>query len=160
MNLVKWSKRFWRTGITKSIFLRKQKHFNKAQLIIKIFYFLLFWLAFESTGGWERYMNISAIEPLWPIYWIKCVTPYSSACYAILVAYLITTLSGIVFSRFRVVRFFIFLGLLQYSALTNSFGKINHGLHLYVMISFLLIFLPNGWHLNNDSVSRCSRNIM
>jgi hypothetical protein len=39
-----------------------------------------------------------------------------------------------------------FAGVMQFAALSNSTGKIGHSLHVMVLISFLLIWLPDGWH--------------
>ena len=40
----------------------------------------------------------------------------------------------------------IFVSLLEHLALKFSFGAVNHGDHLGVLVAFVLIFLPAGWH--------------
>ncbi len=47
-----------------------------------------------------------------------------------------------IFSQKRWARILAFLGVFEFVALSNSFGKIGHSMHLWVLSAFLLIFLP------------------
>ncbi len=68
--------------------------------------------------------------------------PLRAGVLGILTGYLATTFLGAVFSHRRWARLLAFLGLLEFVALENSFGKINHAHHLWVLTAFLLVFLP------------------
>ena len=47
-----------------------------------------------------------------------------------------------VFPRVLILRLGVFLHLLFYIAIANSYGSINHGQHVYIYVSFALLFLP------------------
>ncbi len=59
--------------------------------------------------------------------------------------YTLGSVLGAFFASTRTARVVVFTGMLEYFALRNSFGKIGHSTHLFVMTSFVLIFLPAGW---------------
>ena len=59
------------------------------------------------------------------------------------VALLAAAFLGAVFPDRRWARTLVFVGLLEFVALDNSFGKINHNHHLWVLTAFLLVFLPD-----------------
>ena len=43
-------------------------------------------------------------------------------------------------TQYKIIRIILFLSFFNYTALINSFGKIDHYLHLSLLISFILIF--------------------
>ena len=47
-----------------------------------------------------------------------------------------------VLPRFLILRLGVFLYLLLYIAMSNSYGSINHSKHVYIYVSFALLFLP------------------
>jgi hypothetical protein len=53
---------------------------------------------------------------------------------------------AVTLTRYRWARVLVFVSLLEHMALKFSFGAVNHGDHLGVLVSFVLIFLPEGWH--------------
>lgn len=64
---------------------------------------------------------------------------------------ILSSLLADIFPFKRVPRIFFFLGLLNFVALSNSFGKINHGWHAWLWVSFILILIPRMRHSVNES---------
>lgn len=118
--------------------------FSKAQVIIKCFYAFLLFICLESLPAWYGYLQKTTIDPLWPIAWVRLISN-THGIQIILVGFLITSLLGILSSRSRSIRFLVFSGVLEFTALLNSFGEIDHGCHLLILIAFLLILLPRDW---------------
>ena len=96
-------------------------------------------LAFDSA-----YLGGPPTAPLWPIKllqpltgvgWLASGTPVTAA--GLLVAVLAAA-----FPRVLMWRLGTFLYLLLHVALSNSYGSINHGAHVILLISFTLLFLP------------------
>ncbi len=88
--------------------------------------------------------SIAQLLPLWPISWLP-LFPVNLGIGLIYAILSIGTLAAAIFPHGRIARTLAFIGLLEYAALASSFGKINHGYHLWVLTSLLLIFLPGGW---------------
>lgn len=127
------------------IFLSKQSQFTEIQLIIRIFYLLIFLFESNKFTAWSNWISKTNFAPLWPVYWLKYVDS-EAGILAILWLGLISALLGITFPNWRFTRILVFLSLLEFIAFKNSFGKIGHNEHLSILISFILIFLPSGWH--------------
>jgi hypothetical protein len=116
-----------------------------SQTIIKAFYCIILFLAVLEFQNWTGYFSRHNLLPLWPIEWIKWV-PQKTGIVAIMAFFYISGVLGAIFYYYRGVRILVFLSLLEYIALKNSFGKIGHSWHLWVIVSFILIFLPSTWN--------------
>lgn len=83
---------------------------------------------------------------LWPVAWLSWVQP-STVGVGLVVALLLggAALAAFVPQR-RWARTLAALGWLEFVALENSAVKIGHSLHLMVVVSAVLVFLPWGWH--------------
>ena len=57
---------------------------------------------------------------------------------------MLITLFTAIFPKNRFLRILAFIAFLQITALPNSFGKINHDMHLWASAGFFFIFLPKG----------------
>ena len=110
-------------------------------------------LQFTTAGD---LLSQRAYSPLWPVAWLSW-THRAFAGYALLGFYFATNLGGFFFVRWRTARLAVFLGLLEFVALKNSFGKIGHSLHLPVLVAGVLVFLPTGWTLPAPLASRLLR---
>lgn len=114
----------------------------RAEHIVKFYYIALFFLAVIRIGDWSYYLTKNAIDPLWPITWFNLVD-YQLGANIIYTLFLVGTFSAALFPKMHLTRFIAFLALFEFVAFVNSFGKINHGQHIWILTSFLLIFLPN-----------------
>lgn len=126
------------------IFLTKQAQFQQAQLIIRIFYVIIFLFEYRKYSRWTSLVNTTSLDPIWPVYWLNYVNiEFGILC--ILYLGLCSSLLAITFPNWRITRILVFLSLLEFTAFNNSFGKINHAAHLSILLSFILIFLPSRW---------------
>lgn len=117
--------------------------FLKAENIIRFYYIAVFYFSLNSgLLTWLKFSSVTELDPLWPVSWIHFVDT-SIAINIIFSAFIVGALLSTIFPHHRLARILAFLGLFEFVAFTNSFGKINHGFHAWVLTSFLLIFLPS-----------------
>jgi hypothetical protein len=144
------------------VFLREEPHTNVnwnqstaiVQILIKVFYFSLFFMILWNLPCWTGFYNTVGIDPLWPIAWFRAFKPVQAVT-GILIFYLVSGFLGVVGNGQRWIRISVFLGLLEFMAFRNSFGKIGHSNHLVLLIAFFLIFLPTNW--NQKTITRKTR---
>lgn len=117
--------------------------FLKAENIIRFYYIALFYLSLHfGLSRWLSFLSITEVEPLWPVGWIHFVDT-STAVNIIFSLFIVGSLFAIIFPHQRLARTLAFLGFFEFVAFTNSFGKIDHNYHAWILTSFLLIFLPS-----------------
>ncbi len=127
--------------------------FHAARVVVRCYYAGLLFLAATTMDNWPLYLGRMEALPLWPVAWLGMV-PLRGGVLGILTGYLATTFLGAVFSHRRWARSLAFLGLLEFVAMENSFGKINHSHHLWVLTGFLLVFLPDVTGRSTDRATR------
>jgi hypothetical protein len=130
-----------RQGIARDLFRNQSRAFIHAYGMVKIYYAVLLFFPIASLPDWPGMLARPALNPLWPVAWLHLV-PLRSGALAILIFYLGAALLGAIFSAQQWARALTFLGIFEFSAFENSFGKINHSMHLWVLTAFILIFLP------------------
>jgi hypothetical protein len=124
--------------------LLSRDRFITAQTLIAAYYAVLFFFAAGELFSWQDYLNAGGLAPRWPVFWLRFVDPKAGIA-AILWLHLLGGILAVTLSRYRWARIVIFVSLLEHMALKFSFGAVNHGDHLGVLIGFVLIFLPAGW---------------
>jgi len=132
--------------------LLSRERFTAAQTLIAAYYAVLFFFAATELFSWQGYLNAGDLAPRWPVFWLRFVAPGAGAA-AILWLHLAGGLVALTFSRYRWARILVFVALLEHMALKFSFGAVNHGDHLGILISFVLIFLPDGWHTRGSGTA-------
>lgn len=108
---------------------------------IKIFYLFSLIYAFNVFTSLSSRPIQNSFLPLWPVYWMQFL-PLEMGVRIITLFLLLSSFLTAIKYDFVFFRIMTFTGLLMIGAYTNSFGKINHAEHLLILISFLLIFLP------------------
>lgn len=134
------------------------RRFVVAQGIVRGFYAFLLYLAvsqLSSQTGSDLLVR-HADAPLWPVAWLRWM-PGAVGVRGLLAFYGVTNVAGAFFARFRAARLAVFLGILEFVALKNSFGKIGHSQHLLVIVAGALVLLPVGWTLPGPLVPRRRR---
>jgi hypothetical protein len=121
---------------------RQTESFQATRIIVRCYYVVVLYFAVATMHDWPGYLDRRELLTLWPVWWLEAV-PLREGMLGILSGYLAMAFLGAVFSDRRWVRALVFVGLLEFVALDNSFGKINHNYHLWVLTAFLLIFLPD-----------------
>ncbi|MCH9646720.1 MAG: hypothetical protein K0U98_00700 [Deltaproteobacteria bacterium] len=124
--------------------LSGRERFARAQGLISAFYGVILFLAVSQLYEWPGHLAATHFTPRWPVFWLRWVEPRIGIS-IILWLHLAAGVIGVAFSRYRIARAVVFLSLLEFLAFKFSFGSVNHGDHLGVLLSFVLIFLPSGW---------------
>ncbi len=125
--------------------LREQaRRFTTAQALVRAFYAFLLYQGTSQFSTLGDLLARHAYAPLWPVGWLPWV-PAPAGARAILVFFSASCLCGAFLVQYRAARVVIFVAVLEFVALKNSFGKIGHSLHLLVAVSGILILLPRGW---------------
>lgn len=125
--------------------LLSRERFTAAQTLVAAYYAVLFFFAAGELFSWQGYLGAGDLALRWPVFWLRFV-PTGAGIAAILWLHLAGGLLAVTLCRHRWARVVIFVSLLEHMALKFSFGAVNHGDHLGVLVSFVLIFLPAGWH--------------
>ena len=126
------------------------------------FYYLF--LAFNiGTSGLQfarAYMGRPPTAPLWPIEILQRLTGtgWYANDHVVTVVGLLFAIAAAAFPRSLVWRLGSFAYLLMHVALANSYGSINHGSHVILLIGFALLFLPrrdDGRRMTRKNVLSC-----
>ncbi|HEX4959601.1 MAG TPA: hypothetical protein VF173_02085 [Thermoanaerobaculia bacterium] len=133
-----------------ALLLLSRERFAAAQTLVAAFYAVLFFFAAGELFSWQGYQNAGDLAPRWPVFWLRFVGTEAGIA-AILWLHLLGGLLAVTLCRYRWARVVIFLSLLEHIALKFSFGAVNHGDHLGVLVGFVLIFLPAGWHARGSA---------
>ncbi|HWF17706.1 MAG TPA: hypothetical protein VG754_00475 [Verrucomicrobiae bacterium] len=115
--------------------------FMRARLLVRCYYACGLYFALALMPDWAGLLERNMPDPLWPVAWLAHV-PLRAGIAAILVLYLLGSMGAAIWPQKRWARTIGFLGLFQWVAFNNSFGKIGHSMHLWVLTSAALIFLP------------------
>lgn len=115
---------------------------RSARLLVRVFYAANLYLVFRHLRLWPGWLEIAAIDPLWPVSWVPLVG-IEPAVHAILTLLLAGAFAAALLPGWRPARGLACLGLLLFHGFANSFGKINHSSHGWLLASFLLTFLPD-----------------
>ena len=132
--------------------------FTVAQTLVRACYVFLLYLAVLQVTELSVLVHQRLDLPLWPVAWLGASGSLFPAGVKILFfGYLGSNVLAAVLPGWRSLRVAAFLGLLEYVALKNSFGKISHSFHLPLLVSGLLVFLPAGWDRRAAAVPRATR---
>ncbi len=140
--------------------LRLQEHaYQVAKVLLRVFYGFLLFYALFNIHLWDYYQKLKPTDPLWPVIWLNILNNSLVGVRLILAGSFIAALAGAIFCEHRWARSLVFFGLLEYLALKYSYGgNIHHGMHLWLICSFILIFLPRHW-AHPGTVSRLTQQI-
>jgi hypothetical protein len=132
---------------------RQTESFHGARIVVRCYYVVVLFFAAAMIRDWSGYLERPEVLALWPVWWLDAAS-LRAGMLGILGGYLAAAFLGAVFPDRRWARILVFVGLLESVALENSFGKINHNYHLWVLTAFLLVFLPDTSALTADRATR------
>ncbi len=138
------------------VFTGQGRRFAVAQTVIRCFYGFLLYVAIAQFGEFSGLVERRTFSPLWPVVWLHW-THSPNAALALLTFYTGSSVLVAIWPGPRWTRILAFAGLLEFVALKNSFGKIGHSLHLLVLVSFVLTFLPAGWDAARAATAKARR---
>jgi hypothetical protein len=124
------------------LWLEQLRAYSAAQLLVRAYYAGLLYLAFTEMSAWAEMAGFSYAGLLWPVFWVR-ETGLATGVVIVSALHLGGALMAAVAPDRRFCRALAALGLLEFTALNYSVGKIGHGMHLWVLTSLVLIFLPN-----------------
>ena len=122
---------------------------TRARFIIGIFYFILFTTSVQAFSYFYQFPDWATLiasrhlfMPLWSSRWILWSDWEFSVRLILMLHFSGSLLVMISWERWRWSRVVAFITTFQYLSLISSFGKIDHYMHLVVIVEFMLIFLP------------------
>jgi hypothetical protein len=136
--------RRWFTGSVLAApapFLRQTMAWRQSRNIVRIYYAILTYMAISLLPSWDGMIHARGFDPLWPVLWLRDV-PQGAGIVAILSLYIAGAVAAAFMPDSRIARFLAWFGLFQFAAFNNSFGKIGHSLHGWVLTGLVLVFLP------------------
>jgi hypothetical protein len=133
-----------------SILSSEMEKAAESKLLISIFYFLVFATSIQTFSPFSQFPEWNTLlashhlfTPLWSAKWLVYFE-WSFAVQSVLLFYFVSSLLSIfLWQKFRLIRICVFLSIFFYLSLISSFGKIDHYLHVMVVVTFLLIFSPD-----------------
>jgi hypothetical protein len=126
------------------LFQRQTDQWRRARGLVFIFYIGLCALSLSLIRSAEGLFYLQAADWLWPVEWMRGYPhgPWNGA------ALLVLTATGSMLAALRPdqrsARVLAALGIFLFDAFRNSYGKIGHTLHPWVLTALLLVFLPGG----------------
>ncbi len=127
----------------KGAFDRQCKAFHSAHLLVRGYYVVTLYLLATQLDRWNKWLTLEEIHPLWPVAWVE-LTGIPAAVHIIMTVALVTATLCMLFPEKRIFRISLFIGLLEYTAFSYSFGYIGHSWHGWLAFGFFFIFLPDG----------------
>jgi hypothetical protein len=124
---------------------RQRAGHARAVTVVRALYGInLLWLA-QSMTRWPRLLDVESIDPLWPVAWIDRDDPRTGLAIVFAVFAAATAWAAVTPQR-RTARAAFALALLLLVGVLNGFGKVDHNLHVLLLVSTALIALPrDGW---------------
>lgn len=142
-----FAKWLWSSGPTPTLresVARQQRSYNRATLIVRVYYAVSVYWVLSATGGWEGYLHSQSADPLWPTRWWFDHVSIHTGIDIIFCAYIATSMIAALVPERRLARILYSFALLQYMAFVNTPDKVNHDLHGWLFVSIVLVFLPRG----------------
>lgn len=128
---------------------------ERAAWVLRVAYvFPAYWMLTEALH-WREYSTRQAPDLLWPVAWMTGLDPTVSGS-ALFVSCLIGVFMAGVLPHYRWARVLGACALTEYLALRFSLGKIHHLMHVWLLVSWVLCWLPQDW-ARTDALSRAQR---
>ena len=135
---------FWKYTIKEGKLLNSEIEAvnNKIKFSQTVFYILLFIKLTYMMYGFNEYLGLDIIDPLWPVIWVKFL-PVMPWVVIFIAMCFVLSLSSIVFGLTKYLKISLFFTCFILFSLLNSRGKINHSYHTILIPLFCFIFLDN-----------------
>jgi hypothetical protein len=134
---------------TDTVFSNEVQKARHAKFIVGIFYFAVFTTSVQTFSYFYQFPSWSTLlasrqlfVPLWSSQWILWLDWEFAVRMILMVHFGGSLLAMIFWERWRWARIIAFISTFQYLSLISSFGKIDHYMHIMIVVEFMLIFLP------------------
>jgi hypothetical protein len=129
-------------GTPAAVFGLHDRAFAQAQILVQVHYlFLLFWYVLALFLFWSEWRAFAQIDPLWPVVWLPALG-IQRAVDLLALASFATGILALAQPERRLWRALTFLCFFFLYAFINSRGRIGHDGHAWIVVAFLLIWLP------------------
>lgn len=142
---------FWESSIVNgdSFLIPTKRGIEQINFLIQFFYFYILVLSigifspYTQLPEWDTILKSQHLfQPVWCLGWLP-IANWDLCVRLFLLYFFVSSFIGLVlWKRFKLARIFVFTSFFLYLSLVSSFGKIDHYLHLALIVSFLLIFIP------------------
>ncbi len=123
--------------------------YDIVQNAVKYSYLFFMMLVFLQLSNVEDYQNMEILDPVWPIVPFSGIPPVALAL--IFKSTMIVMLTVLFFlPRKRLFRGLFFIFFFLDISLGNSFGKVDHGTYLPLLLAFFLALLPGEKESNHE----------
>lgn len=122
---------------------RQSNAYRHASVIVLCFYVYQMTALTYAFSNWNQWSKTAFVDPIWIIAFLSDLFPG----FAIAICnglFILGTVSAVLFHKKRWARVAFVVGSFMSLALSNSYGKIDHGGYLTLLLAFVLIFLPDG----------------
>ncbi|TSC63362.1 MAG: hypothetical protein Athens041674_190 [Parcubacteria group bacterium Athens0416_74] len=117
---------------------------RKAETLVMAFYVIVPVVAYAFFRNWPIPLTRENFDPIWPLFWSEALALSDDVTISIIRAmFLIASLLGMLFYRYRVMRLLVFIGVWQAHAFASSFGSVVHELYPWVYAALIFVFLPS-----------------
>ena len=116
--------------------------YTRAETIVRAYYAVAIVWVVSEMSSWPRLIEVDAADPQWPALWLEHVD-LQRGIQAILIGYVVAALLAAMAPSWRLARLAYFVMLLQYLAVQNGFGKVNHASHAWLFVSAVFVLLPD-----------------
>ena len=117
---------------------------SEAWVLLRIYYAVSLIVAFLNMPDlWEIALETPTFDPTWPVVWMRWTGIGTGATVLVLLHMAGGVLAALWYHQ-RWARALYFLGFVQVVGLYSSFGYTNNSSHIWLWISFALIFAPSG----------------
>ena len=120
---------------------RQTTAYRQSEVLVRVYYAALSYLGISLLPSLDAILHPPAVDPLWPVAWLSQV-PQAAGIGAIVALYIGGAVAASIFPGSRTARIAAWLGVFHYVAFNNSFGKVGHSMHAWVLTAFIFIFLP------------------
>src|SRR3989344_5714998 len=126
-------------------YVQKDEPFFTAQLLVRVYYFFLLYSSITFFSSWDFSIGPQTdISFILPISWLK-YAGFPLGMIIIRLSFIVTSLLASIAPQFRLVRILSFVALLEFVSLYFSVLQLDVDWYTMLLVSFLLIFLPDKW---------------
>ncbi len=130
-------------SLREGVFAAQRRRFYQSYVLVQAFYGLQLYHLITSFSQWRGWLQLDRIEGLWPLFWAGGVAA-PLVVNLVISTHALGSFLAIIFPHRRICRLLAFVGLFFSATLHNSFGKIDHGHHAWIYVTFVFVFLPDG----------------
>ena len=126
-------------------YAQNSEPFLSAQVLVRIYYFFLLYSSITFFASWDFSIGPqTTLSFIWPISWLK-YAGFQLGMIIIRLFFIFTSLLASLLPQFRLVRILSFIALLEFVSLYFSVLQLDVDWYTMLLVSFMLIFLPNKW---------------